>query len=55
MERCLTLDIDFAICDEKLMVEFRSRLAVEIEGVKSSAHRHNWWALFCLWYNGAEV
>ena len=31
MERWLTFDIDFAICDEKLMVEFRLRLAVEIE------------------------
>ena len=31
MERWLTFDIDFAICDEKLMVEFRLRLVVEIE------------------------
>ena len=31
MERWLTFDIDFAICDEKLMVEFRLRLVVEVE------------------------
>ena len=31
MEGCLTLEIDFAVCDEKLMVEFRLRLVVEVE------------------------